>query len=169
MKVLFIPIDAHGHVNACIGIAQKLDDLGHRCVFALEEAWKGFIPKKNVRFEEVLYTDASRPANLKAGQYWLDSTELILDTLHESALYKAEHQNIQEFEEFIFNEFNFDDQLARIIKSVAPDVIVQDHYFAVPAVYHSGAKWIQMTSATPLSCIVHPDTPPTGSGLMSIS
>ena len=41
LKILFIAPEGLGHINACIGIAQVLQEAGHRVVFAVKEHWKG--------------------------------------------------------------------------------------------------------------------------------
>ena len=41
MTVLFAPLDFHGHVNACHGIAEELRDRGHTVVFAIEKVCFG--------------------------------------------------------------------------------------------------------------------------------
>lgn len=162
VHILFFPLDAYGHIHSCIGIAEKLAEAGHRVTFALEKAWSGQLKKYG--FEEAIYTDRSRPPNLKPNEYWANSMDLIMEQLPKDSLYKASHQNIQEFEEFVFSELNFDEQLSELITTVKPDLIVSDNYVTIPAVYKSNIKWIQMFSAHPLSAISHPDTPPQGSG-----
>lgn len=162
--ILFVPIDSYGHVNACVGIGEKLVSLGHKVTFAIERSWTGKIAE--LGFGEEIYVAPDRENATEPNEYWIQSMKLIEDTLPRDSLYKVGHQNIQEFEEFIFNELKFDDQLVQIINKLSPDVIVVDNYFSVPAVYNSGRKWVQMTSANPLSAITHPDTPPSGSGIV---
>ena len=50
--ILFTPMDGHGHVNSCVGVAQVLLKRGHRIVFAVDSAWKGKLAKYG--FEEEL-------------------------------------------------------------------------------------------------------------------
>ena len=174
-NILFIPLDSTGHVNACIGIGERLLARGHHVSFAIEKCWQGILnknrnnnkknpTKENENFEEHLYIDPSRPPGLGPNEYWLRSMKLIESTLHQDSLYKAGHQNVQEFEELIMDELYFDDQLEAIIQQVNPDIIILDTYSTYPAVYLSGRPWIHMTSANPLSVLPHPDTPPAGSG-----
>ena len=49
---MFAPMDAHGHVNSCIDVAQVLLAKGHRIMFAVDAAWKGKLAKYG--FEEEL-------------------------------------------------------------------------------------------------------------------
>ena len=161
-KIVFIPLDSYGHVNSCVGIAEKLKNRGHEITFVLEQAWNGEM--KAHGFGEELFTDPARPPGAKPNEYWVNSMDLIADTIHMDSLYKAGHQSLVEFEEFIMHEFNFDDQIERILNKIQPDLIILDHYITLPAVYKSPFKWIQMTSAGPLGCLPHPDLPPSGSG-----
>lgn len=160
--ILFVPLDAYGHIYSCIGIAEKILQFGHRVTFAIETSWKGKL--KSFGFDEAIYIDSSRNPNQGPNDYWINSVNMIEDTLPEDSLFKAKHQNAKEFEYFVFNVLNFDDQLKDIIDTLKPDVIVMDHYFTIPAIYKSNRKWIYMTGASPLSAISHPDTPPSGSG-----
>ena len=41
LTILFAPIDAVGHVNACIGLAEALKDRGHRIVFLVSKPYSG--------------------------------------------------------------------------------------------------------------------------------
>jgi UDP:flavonoid glycosyltransferase YjiC (YdhE family) len=52
LTILFAPLDAVGHVNACIGIAEVLRDRGHRIVFAISDNWRQKL--KIYGFEEEL-------------------------------------------------------------------------------------------------------------------
>jgi len=130
--------------------------------FILEKAWAGEMTVFG--FKEELFLDPARPEGCKPNEYWVNSMELIADTLDKDSLYKAGHQNVVEFEEFLMHGFNFNDQIEEILNRIKPDVIVLDHYITFPAVYKSPFKWIQMTSASPLGAIPHPDLPPSGSG-----
>lgn len=160
--VLFVPLDGYGHIYSCIGIAEKILQFGHQVTFAIETSWKGKL--QSFGFHEAVYIDYSRDPNQGPNDYWINSINMIESTLPEDSLFKAKHQNSKEFEYFVFNELNFDDQLTDIIETIKPDVIVMDHYFTIPAIYKSNRKWIYMTGASPLSAIHHPDTPPSGSG-----
>lgn len=166
LKILFYPLDSTGHINACIGIAEKLLAGGHQVVFALERSWTGQLVKHG--FEEVLYTDHTRPEGLGSNEYWLNSMRLIEDVLPEDSLYKAGHQAIQEFEELVMNGLHFDDQLREIIEQLKPDVIITDNYTSVPAIIRSGRVWVQMVSAGPLTVIPCKNTPPGGSGTLEL-
>lgn len=163
LKILFFPLDSTGHINACIGIAEKLLSTGNQVIFALERAWTGQLAKHG--FQEAIYTDHTRKSTFGPNEYWLDSMKLIEDVLPEDSLYKIGHQSVEEFEELVLNSFHFDDQLKAIIDDLKPDVIISDNYTTVPAVYKSGRKWVQMISAGPLTVIPCEDTPPAGSGV----
>ena len=54
--ILFTPMDGHGHVNSCVGVAQVLLAKGHRIVFAVDAAWKGKLVKYGFE-EELISTD----------------------------------------------------------------------------------------------------------------
>jgi len=54
LTILFATVDAYGHFNACIGLAEPLRDRGHRVVFAVPNGWYGKLSK--LGFEEEWYS-----------------------------------------------------------------------------------------------------------------
>ncbi|CAG2171973.1 unnamed protein product, partial [Oppiella nova] len=70
IRVLFVPIDAIGHVNSAIGIAQVLLDAGHQCLFAINIQWKGRLTKYGI--DEVLIAQDDRPTDVDPAQHWAD-------------------------------------------------------------------------------------------------
>jgi len=50
LTVLFAPLDGHGHINACHGLAEELRERGHRVVFTIDNVFKGRL--KQYGFEE---------------------------------------------------------------------------------------------------------------------
>ncbi|KAH9408018.1 hypothetical protein TYRP_011671 [Tyrophagus putrescentiae] len=164
LTILFVPLDGYGHINACVGIAERLLAHGHRAVFALEQAWKG----KASRYEgveEVLFVDATRDPSFGANDYWVKvfmqefKKKFPLEPL--DALKAA---NLELEEQFLYTLLNVDAELERVIQSVRPDVIVADTYVSIPAVYKSGIPWVWLTSAAPLVCLPSDDLPPHRSG-----
>ena len=53
LTILFYCIDAYGHMNPCIGVAQQLYNRGHRIIFAIKPSWRGRLSKFGFE-EEVL-------------------------------------------------------------------------------------------------------------------
>ena len=105
-KILFVPLDSTGHVNACVGIAEQLAAMGHEVHFAIEAAWRGTLAPR-YGFHESIYTDPMRPPGLGPNEWWLRSMDMIKDTLHESALYKAGHQSLQGITYSVYNISTF--------------------------------------------------------------
>ncbi|CAG2114558.1 unnamed protein product, partial [Medioppia subpectinata] len=58
LTVLFVPIDAVGHVNASVGIAEVLIQAGHQVVFVVSDQWRGRLTKYGI--QEILLTEAGR-------------------------------------------------------------------------------------------------------------
>ena len=63
--IMFTPMDSHGHINSCIGVAEALLNKGHRIVFVLNTAWKGRLAKYG--FEEELFSTDDKDDN---EEYW---------------------------------------------------------------------------------------------------
>jgi UDP:flavonoid glycosyltransferase YjiC (YdhE family) len=70
LTILFAPIDAVGHVNACIGIAEVLRDRGHRIVFAISDNWREKL--KVFGFEEELIELSKNGAIEDPAKFWAE-------------------------------------------------------------------------------------------------
>ena len=53
LTIFFYCVDAYGHINPCIGVAQQLYNRGHRIIFAIKPSWRGRLSKFGFE-EEVL-------------------------------------------------------------------------------------------------------------------
>ena len=159
--ILFTPMDGHGHINSCVGVAQVLLAKGHRIVFAVDAAWKGKLAEYGFE-EELISTDDKDDSE----EYW--------------QVYLAEHGEGIVKEE-LFEVFNNESTkimierhkmtepiLKEIITRVKPDLLVVDAYFCSPAVTNSGIPWVYMFSAGPLLVVYDPEKmPPPGSGKLN--
>src|SRR6266487_2743570 len=69
LTIMFAPLDAYGHTNACIGFAEILQERGHRIVFAAAKGWKGKLAP--LGFQEMLYSnDNSSTQKTDASAEW---------------------------------------------------------------------------------------------------
>ncbi|OTF73167.1 UDP-glucuronosyltransferase-like protein [Euroglyphus maynei] len=161
LTVLFVTLDGYGHLNSCIGVAEKLVQRGHRVIFALERAWAGKA-KRFAGIEEVLYVDPNRDPTLGANEHWIKFMDDMKATFGMPPMEALKKSDPELEQLFLDTMLNVDDEIKRLIDQVKPDIIVVDSYTTIPAVYKSGIPWVWLTSAHPLSCLPHDDLPPNG-------
>src|SRR5690348_7716421 len=53
-KIGFVPLDAFGHVNACLGLAKNLRERGHNCVFIANQKWEDMITKYGFQYKKYI-------------------------------------------------------------------------------------------------------------------
>lgn len=166
LKVLFLGLDGFGHLNACIGVAEKIVQHGHRAIFALEHAWRGQA-KRYKGIEEVIFVDPNREPNLAANEHWINWMKKFQVTYARTPMENVQTVNEEEkktFEVFINSLLDCNDEYRKVIDDIIPDIIVVDSYTSIPAVIKSGIPWVWLTSANPLSCLPSDDLPPAGTG-----
>lgn len=137
-KVLFAPVDAVGHVNACIGVAEQVRNRGHTVVFATPISWKGKL--ETLGFQEEVYSISDSSPAQAVGEVWwqlvkklssvisLPSIDL-LDKFHINVMYEA-------FRQVKFTHL----RLKEILETVKPDVVIVDHLFCIPALMDQGIE-----------------------------
>ena len=162
LKILFIPIDAIGHVMAAIGQAEVLIDSGHTVLFAINEQWKGRLA--NYGIEEVLLSQEDRPSDEDPAKRWsklfAGGGAMKQGTPLETTI------NIRTKLMPIFSEDGkrLDKKVEQLLKDIKPDVVVMDQVMAVPSVSLSGIPWVLVCSFNPLMFLDDERTPPSGSG-----
>jgi UDP:flavonoid glycosyltransferase YjiC (YdhE family) len=163
LKILFIPIDGIGHVNACIGIAEVLKERGHRIIFAINESWNGKLVKYG--FEEELLKESERDPNEDPAKYWANffikgGSFTSLTTLEKAVNIKKNLYPI-----FVKQNISSDVIFEEIIERLKPDVIVLDQVFCIASVINSGIPWVLSCSFNPLMIVDDDRTPPPQSGM----
>jgi hypothetical protein len=162
LTILFAPIDAVGHVNACIGIAQVLRDRGHRIVFAISDNWREKL--KIYGFEEELIELSKKVTVEDPAKFW---AELCLKSGmfgSSSPLEKVKRMN---FKEMIDRYKPSDPILKEIVCRIKPDIILIDGFLWMPSLMNSGIPWVWSISCNPLFIDHAMDDkrlPPSGSG-----
>jgi len=165
LNILFVPVDAIGHVNACIGIAEVLKERGHKIIFAINESWNGKLV--GYGFQEELITESERDPNENPAKFWANVFISGGSFMSLSALEKTINlkKNLMPF--FIKQTKNLDSNIGAIIKRLKPDLMILDQVLCVPSVVTSGIPWILSCSFNPLVFIEDERTPPSSSGMKS--
>jgi UDP:flavonoid glycosyltransferase YjiC (YdhE family) len=162
LKILFIPIDAIGHVNACIGIAEVLKEKGHKIIFAINESWNGKLVKYG--FEEELLKESERDSNEDPAKHWANIFISGGTFMPLTALEKAVNIKKNLYPIFIKQNISSDVIFEEIIERFKPDVIILDQVFCIASVINSGIPWVLSCSFNPLMFIDDNRTPPPHSG-----
>ncbi|CAG2167877.1 unnamed protein product [Oppiella nova] len=165
LNILFIPIDGMGHVNACIGLAEVLIQAGHTVSFATNDQWEGRLTKYGIK--ELLFTDPDRPKNIDPeahfGEMLIKRGTIGTDLTPLEKLRKNKGAgSFRNTEMFIQADKDIAELLATIPK---PDVIVMDHFGAIPCVELSGIPIVWVCSVNPLFLSDDNRLPPSTSGL----
>ncbi|XP_054152579.1 NDP-glycosyltransferase YjiC-like [Oppia nitens] len=162
LRVLFAPIDAVGHVNAAIGIAQVLLNAGHEVMFVINVQWKGRLEPYGI--QEVLIAQDERSADVDPAKHWADL--FISDGLKQwTPLEKLVNIRTKLGPSFVKKNIDLDKALDDILPNIKPDVIILDQVMCLPSVVLSDIPWILTCSFNPLSFLNDDRTPPGGSGL----
>ena len=164
LTILFTSVDAHGHVNSCVGVAQRLHQRGHRIVFTIGEAWKGKLVKYG--FEEVIIEKPTN-GNEENEEYWTkrlaEQAHLLSSGSTIEILKNFWVPLFTTYAEMLMNQET--PQLQSIIDSIKPDLIVNDNYIISPAIVKSGIPWVWLVSFNILYAIDDENTPPGELGL----
>lgn len=163
LSILVCPVNAVGHINACIGTTSALLRRGHRVAFVVEEAWSGKLSPLGIK--EYLFTVPSQAGKLTAALIAEQFNRIGLigplspkqKTLNLLAFFKSEH---------ITEEWrHYNTAIKAAIADFKPHVILADENGLPPAIYYSGVPWIRHFSSNPLFFIMEENLPPGGSGL----
>ncbi len=163
LSILVCPVNAVGHINACIGTTSELIKRGHRVAFVLEQAWSGKLLPLGIK--EYLFSVPSQTGKVTAA--------LIADQFKKIGLIgplslKEKTLNLLSFfnSEHITEEWrHYDGAIKEAIADFKPNLILADENGLPPAIYYSGIPWIRHFSSNPLFFIMEDGLPPGGSGL----
>ncbi|NP_001310022.1 uncharacterized UDP-glucosyltransferase YjiC-like [Tetranychus urticae] len=163
MKIFFIPMDAFGHVNACIGLARMLSEFEHQCIFAVPKRWCKPIEEYNFKVEIV--KDPTVPDDQDLQKKNGDFVNRYSHTLSKTPREQFIELLIPSINRDIHYAKIIDGQIPTILESIDPDLIIIDFYVTLPSVVNSGKPWIHLTSCNPLNLYAGPNVPPSCFGL----
>jgi len=166
LTILFVPIDAVGHFNACIGIAQPLRDRGHNVVFAVPDNWKNKLAAQGFK-EEWLNPENSKDETTKDDGNKLEVWQEIVSHMAPAFLHTPVQQiksMLAVFFAELVNQIKMShSRLVEIVKKIKPDIIIVDSIVHQPAVMNCGVPWILSCSITP-AAISSKNVPPAFTG-----
>ncbi|XP_054152615.1 uncharacterized UDP-glucosyltransferase YojK-like [Oppia nitens] len=165
LRILFVPIDATGHVNSAIGMAQVLMAAGHEITFGISDQWTGKLEPYGIR--EIVWTLKGREdAGNNAAKYYAQDLKRkgILGpdgTPLDKAVIMFKDNGNEMFEACR----DVDEHLAKAIDTIQPDIIVCDQIISLTSITRSGIPWVLVCSCNPLTIMHDNRTPPPFSGL----
>jgi hypothetical protein len=163
LTILFAPIDAVGHVNASIGLAEVLKERGHRIVFAINHSWNGKLKKYG--FEEELIIDPNRDLNEDPAKYWANFLQHMGAMMALSPMEKMMLMSSKDFMTQILVQAKRDELIYKeIVDRNQPHVIIIDGFICQPSLVYSGKPWVWLVSTNPLLCIDDENLPPPALG-----
>jgi len=139
LTVLFVPLDAYGHFNACIGLAEPLRDRGHKIVFATPTGWKGKLAE--LGFQEECYLPDPEDAAAESDEVASGATINLFEKLaHGMAMSPLDQIKgvLRPMFQLGLKLAHQDKSLKTIVTRVKPDVIVIDSLFTYPSLVNSG-------------------------------
>lgn len=159
LTILFVSRSSIGHINSCIGVAEPLHFRGHQIVFAVDQSFKGYFKRQGFR-EEIIEKDLS-PEDQRDPGGPIRKLYLEKGLFHDN----SELEKVKMWIECAtLTTKNEDEQLAKIIDRIKPDVIVVD-WFIAPSILNSEIPWVLSVSQQILTLIDDPRTPPRWVGL----
>ena len=163
LKVLFLPLEGVGHVNACVSLAQELIRCGHNVSFALKEGWRGKLEKYGI--EEVLLK--SEDESNKLGDNTMRGERMVIsgEIGSKTPLEKAKSNGFGNHRR-VDSRIKLDKVVEKLLTDICPEVIIVDQFYTIPSVVTSGIPWIWCSSPGPL-CLygIEEEMPPSHSGL----
>jgi hypothetical protein len=148
LTILFAPVDAVGHVYACIGIAQVLRDRGHRIVFAISDNWREKL--KIYGFEEELIEHSKKVTVEDPAKFWAQLFRKAGMFGPSSPLEKIKSLLSIGVKETIQNYKTSDPIMKEIVCRIKPDIILIDSILWIPSLMNSGIPWVWSISCNPL-------------------
>ena len=130
---LFTPLEAVGHFNASIGIAQQLLSRGHKIVFATPNSWRGKL--EPLGFIEEPTQD---PQDDVDTEKWGAIVSAMKPALKLSAFEQMQTMQFFMVKELIHKAKTGDQRFREIMAVVKPDVVVIDFMAQNPALMNQG-------------------------------
>lgn len=158
---LFACVDAHGHLNALIGMANFLRSRGHKTAFLF--ASKFPVPNNHTVYD----TESLKPIDVNAPVVPAEEKfAAFIPQLRKTFLLSSKEVNEFMYSTsfpMLFKANIIDDApyVEKILDMVKPDVVIVDHLMVQP-VLASHPKFVRVQSATPLAVwhSYYPELPP---------
>lgn len=165
--ILFAPLDSQGHINSLVSIANELRSLKHRTVFLFMEPIANTLKQQGHEVYDSTKPDLVESVESDTAQdKWNEVIRQCQETWQSGDVIRnLEEETNLGFGAMISDVKKYNDNIAKKLDLIKPDIIVLDHYFGVPALFKEERPWIRIYSAAPLGLHNHPDLPQAWLGL----
>lgn len=172
MKLIACPYAAQGSVNTVIGFCQTLKERGHDVTCLLDEGFAGKATKYGLK--EIVLQDMNKKGEEKDPnatnplKYLAESMIRIGFLSNRNSLEKQKlwvKRDGWDWMEWMISLCISDEpQVRRAIEEIKPDVIILDHFFAVPSILNGKIPWVNIWCSQPLAYYNSKELPPVNSG-----
>ena len=163
LTVLVTPVEGVGHVNASVGIAERLRDRGHRIIFFADSSVKPLVLQYGFEFEILIDEEVKDKMPGQDIGDQLKDTGLMDSMLPIDKMKKMMSGNI--FPNMIEKKRRSEPQLRAIVDKYNPDIILIDDVIGSPSLIYNNKPWVLIVSTNPLMILDEESTPPGGSGM----
>jgi len=160
-RVVLYPEAAFGPALNCVGIAQRLRQMGHDPVFVCDKGFKGVF--EGYGFEEKLVDMSGGMPDEEAARFWSDFIAQHLPHFRLSPIEQIPTYVVPVWEMIVDTAINSHEMLLAHLKSLKPDVVCVDNVILFPAIKMIGKPWIRIISCSENE-VPDPDIPPHLSG-----
>ena len=165
LRIVVLPVNGQGHLNACHGLCEELRDRGHQIIFLLDPDFSGRL--KRYGFEEVLLPAIEKPTAGDGKTFWQSFVEHNAGLFAQTALSQMTNLLPLVFRAVFEAQLACEAAVQAAIDQLQPDLIILDSYVSTPPVVNSSRDipWVWMFSASPQAMFLDPKLPPFYTGL----
>lgn len=148
-------------------MANYLRSLGHRTVFLFLDPIENNLKENGHEVYDCTTEGLEESKSIDTAQDKWNSVIMDCREIWQSGDVIANYEQELKlgFYEMVKDIYKYNSTIEKKVDLLKPDLIVIDHYFAIPALFKHSTTWIRIFSATPLSLHSNPDLPPACLGL----
>ncbi|NP_001310107.1 uncharacterized UDP-glucosyltransferase YdhE-like [Tetranychus urticae] len=151
VKVVVTSVDAYGHLNSALGIAQSLQKRGNDVYFANRKHHRASVEKRGLKFIALEdYEDSYTEAN---ADFFVDMMTQYMEKAELTPMERLETWDENDTKMFlgVIDELkHLNNALTKIVDDKKPDIMVADVIFALPLFVNGPIPCIPLYSASPL-------------------
>jgi MGT family glycosyltransferase len=159
--IVLFPEAAFGPALNCVGIAQRLREMGHNPVFVCDRGFKGVF--EGYGFEENLVDMSGGMSDEEIANFWANFIAGHLPHFRLSPIEQLPTYVVPVWEAIVDSAIIAEDGLNAHLQRIKPDIVCVDNVILFPAIKRTGRPWIRIISCSENE-IPDPDIPPHLSG-----
>jgi MGT family glycosyltransferase len=159
--IVLFPEAAFGPALNCVGIAQRLREMGHNPVFVCDRGFKGVFD--GYGFEENLVDMSGGMSDEEIANFWANFIAGHLPHFRLSPIEQLPTYVVPVWEAIVDSAIIAEDGLNAHLQRIKPDIVCVDNVILFPAIKRTGRPWIRIISCSENE-IADPDIPPHLSG-----